>query len=186
LATGTTGALLSADLDLPVTTFLSGPLGGGQQVGAAVAEGRLVIFFWDPLAFPDPLAPHPDDVDVKALLRTAVAYNMPIAGNRSTADFILSSPLMERPYAPIPAKVARALRGAPEPAFQCQYGRNRRRRAQRDERFPDRLAASLVQPAGEQQADTDAKRRACDDDETEGGHVEIESLHRDLSGIIRF
>ena len=75
-------------------TFLSGPLGGDQQVGAAIAEGRLdfVIFFWDPLE------PHPHDVDVKALLRIAVVYNVPIACNRATADFLLSSPLMERSY----------------------------------------------------------------------------------------
>jgi len=93
-ATGTTGTLIATDLDLPVTRFLSGPLGGDQQVGAALAEGRLdfVIFFWDPLE------PQPHDVDVKALLRIAVVYNTPIACNRATADFILSSPLMEEEY----------------------------------------------------------------------------------------
>jgi methylglyoxal synthase len=92
--TGTTGARLASELDLEVTRFLSGPLGGDQQVGAAIAEGRLdfVIFFWDPLE------PHPHDVDVKALLRIAVVYNTPIACNRATADFILSSPLMREEY----------------------------------------------------------------------------------------
>ena len=93
-ATGTTGGLLSEELSLDVNRFLSGPLGGDQQVGAAVAEGRIdcVIFFWDPLE------PHPHDVDVKALLRIAVVYNVPIACNRATADFILSSPLLAEKY----------------------------------------------------------------------------------------
>jgi methylglyoxal synthase len=93
-ATGTTGALVQREVGLPVTRFLSGPLGGDQQVGAGIAEGRLdvVFFFWDPLE------PQAHDVDVKALLRVAVVHNCPIACNRATADFLLSSPLMGEEY----------------------------------------------------------------------------------------
>ncbi len=92
--TGTTGGLVERELGVPVHRFLSGPLGGDQQIGAGVAEGRLdvVIFFWDPLMS------QPHDVDVKALLRIAVVHDTPIACNRATADFLLSSPLMSAPY----------------------------------------------------------------------------------------
>ena len=95
-ATGTTGSLIASELGLSVHRFLSGPLGGDQQVGAAIAEGRIdaVMFFWDPLE------PQPHDVDVKALLRVAVVHNVAIACNRATADFVLSSPLMSEEYAP--------------------------------------------------------------------------------------
>ena len=86
-ATGTTGALLANELGLTVNRFLSGPLGGDQQVGAAIAEGRIdfLVFFWH-------------DVDVKALLRIAVVCNVPTACNRATADFVLSSPLTAEEY----------------------------------------------------------------------------------------
>jgi methylglyoxal synthase len=85
--TGTTSKRISEEVGLPVHAYKSGPLGGDQQIGAAVAEGRIdvVIFFWDPLA------PHPHDVDVKALLRIAVVYNIPMACNEATADTILST-----------------------------------------------------------------------------------------------
>ena len=101
-ATGTTGGLISDALGLRVHRYLSGPLGGDQQIGAAIAQGEIdmVVFFWDPLE------PQPHDVDVKALLRIAVVHNCPIACNRATADFLLSSPLMREAYAPMAFEAA--------------------------------------------------------------------------------
>lgn len=92
--TGTTATLITAKVGLPVRAYNSGPLGGDQQIGARIVEGAVdfVVFF------SDPLSAQPHDPDVKALLRIAGVYDIPIATNRATADFIITSPLMDQAY----------------------------------------------------------------------------------------
>ena len=146
----------------PVHRFLSGPLGGDQQVGAAIAEGRIdaVMFFWDPLE------PHPHDVDVKALLRVAVVHNIAIACNRATADFVLSSPLMNQEYAPSftaegeetteagpgPNSATEDARAAPEPRFGLA------RAVRRQPRAPGRVS-SRPGPVARSRAGRGGRRR---------------------------
>lgn len=107
ICTGTTGKLVEETLEkiaekdqnfkCTVTKLKSGPLGGDQQLGSLITEGKIdfIVFLWDPMQ------PQPHDVDVKALLRIAVLYNIPMACNRSTADFMISSPLMNEEYTPV-------------------------------------------------------------------------------------
>ena len=102
VCTGTTGQLVEKTMreksaqSLDLHKLKSGPLGGDQQLGAMISEGEVdvLIFLWDPISV------QPHDVDVKALLRIAVLYNLPTACNRSTADFVISSTLLEKPYTP--------------------------------------------------------------------------------------
>ena len=115
VGTGTTGAMLQRELGLPVTCLQSGPLGGDLQVGAMIADGSIdfLVFFWDPLE------PQAHDTDVKSLLRIAVVWNIPVACDRASADFMISSPLMtgsyERTIPDYTAHNERELPGAEEP-----------------------------------------------------------------------
>lgn len=93
-ATGTTGTMLESELNLSINKFVSGPLGGDQQIGSSICEGKIdmLVFFWDPLQS------MPHDPDIRALLRLATVWNIPLACNQTSADFLISSPLMKQDY----------------------------------------------------------------------------------------
>ncbi len=121
-ATGTTGTLLEQELGVGIHKLHSGPLGGDQQLGAMIAQRELdlLIFFWDPLET------QPHDSDVRALLRIAVVWNTPIACNRASADFMLTSPLMTEPYEVLIPEYKRSVSGTTR-----ENGRSPDRRATR-------------------------------------------------------
>src|SRR5437764_11263318 len=132
-ATGTTGTLLEQDLTVRVHKLQSGPLGGDQQVGARITEGEidLLIFFWDPLQA------HPHDPDVRALLRVAVLWNIPVACNRASADYMISSPLLSGAYQRRRPHTRRTENDPSQgPRWRSPAGRRAGRRRQRARRQP--------------------------------------------------
>lgn len=146
-ATGTTGTLLEQELGTSIHKLHSGPLGGDQQIGAMIAQRELdlLVFFWDPLQM------QPHDPDVRALLRIAVVWNIPVACNRASADFMLTSPLMTEPYEALVPNYARPSTGADQ-----QVSASPERDSERDSRKqnqPAKQARRRVTPPDAQRAE---------------------------------